>query len=134
MGRYDVRPCPCGSGKDSQWQYDARGIETARTCDACPRNQRWQAIWRDVLVNPNYEADEDIEVEYEDEEPDFDDWQSDWDGEDGVCFADPGGDRGLTAASATNPRNLPCPSCGKANRLTPADRALGYQCDACADW
>ena len=132
MGRYDVRPCPCGSGKDSQWQYDARGIELARTCDAC-HETKMAGYRRDVLVNPNYEADEDIEAEYEDEEPDYDDWQSDWDGEDGICFADPGGKSALRAASATNPRNLPCPSCGKANRLTPADRALGYQCDACAD-
>ena len=39
----------------------------------------------------------------------------------------------LRAASKRNPRNLPCPNCGAANRLTPADRALGYQCDTCAD-
>lgn len=39
----------------------------------------------------------------------------------------------LRAASKRNPRNLPCPTCGAANRLTPADRQRGYQCDACAD-
>lgn len=39
----------------------------------------------------------------------------------------------LRAATKRNPRNLPCPTCGVANRLTPADRARGYQCDACAD-
>jgi hypothetical protein len=39
----------------------------------------------------------------------------------------------LRAASARNPRNLPCPTCRAPNRLTPADRAQGYQCDACAD-
>jgi hypothetical protein len=32
-----------------------------------------------------------------------------------------------------NPRNLPCGSCGTRNVLTPADKARGYQCDACAD-
>jgi len=48
-------------------------------------------------------------------------------------FADPGGNSALRASSKTNPRNLPCPNCGAANRLTPADRARGYQCDACAD-
>ena len=32
-----------------------------------------------------------------------------------------------------NPRNLPCPTCQEPNRLTPADRAQGYQCDSCAD-
>lgn len=48
-------------------------------------------------------------------------------------FADPGGRSALRAATPSNPRNLPCPTCGRANRLTPKDRALGYQCDACAD-
>lgn len=48
-------------------------------------------------------------------------------------FAEPGGRSALRAASRSNPRNLPCPTCGTPNRLTPADRARGYQCDACAD-
>jgi hypothetical protein len=48
-------------------------------------------------------------------------------------FADPGGNSALRRASADNPRNLPCPSCGAENTLTPADRAAGYQCDRCAE-
>ena len=48
-------------------------------------------------------------------------------------FADPGGRSALRAASRTNPRNKPCPTCGRANRLTPRDVSLGYQCDSCAD-
>ena len=48
-------------------------------------------------------------------------------------FADPGGRSALRASSKRNPRNLPCPNCGAKNRLTPADKARGYQCDACAD-
>ena len=59
-----------------------------------------------------------------------------WDGEtddDRSMFADPGGGSALRAASKKNPRNLPCPNCGAKNRLTPADRARGYQCDACAN-
>ena len=48
-----------------------------------------------------------------------------------VHFANPGS--ALRAETPTNPRNLPCPTCGAANRLTPEDRRLGYQCDACAD-
>jgi len=39
----------------------------------------------------------------------------------------------LRASSARNPRNLPCPTCGVKNRLTPADVRRGYQCDSCAD-
>jgi hypothetical protein len=48
-------------------------------------------------------------------------------------FQDPGGRSALRAATKNNPRNLPCPTCGSPNRLTPRDRALGYQCDSCAD-
>lgn len=55
------------------------------------------------------------------------------DDEDRIEFADPGGNSALRAASKRNPRNLPCPTCKRPNRLTPADRALGYQCDSCAD-
>lgn len=48
-------------------------------------------------------------------------------------FADPHGRSALRASSESNPRNLPCPTCRAANRLTPKDKALGYQCDSCAD-
>ena len=52
---------------------------------------------------------------------------------DGVGFSEPGSGSALRAATKRNPRNLPCPNCGKPNRLTPADRARGYQCNQCAD-
>lgn len=48
-------------------------------------------------------------------------------------FADPDGNSALRAASARNPRNLPCPTCKQPNLLTPADKNRGYQCDPCAD-
>lgn len=48
-------------------------------------------------------------------------------------FADPGGNSALRVATKDNPRNLPCPTCGWPNRLTPADEAQGYQCDSCAN-
>jgi hypothetical protein len=50
---------------------------------------------------------------------------------DEIMFAGEGS--ALRAASVSNPRNLPCPSCDRPNRLTPADMAQGYQCDSCAD-
>ncbi len=50
-----------------------------------------------------------------------------------IEFADPGGNSALRAATASNPRNLPCPNCEAPNRLTMQDRARGYQCDECAD-
>ena len=48
-------------------------------------------------------------------------------------FSDPGSRSALRAATRSNPRNLPCPTCGEPNRLTQADRARGYQCNDCAD-
>lgn len=59
---------------------------------------------------------------------DEDDWEID-----GVGFADPGGNSALRAATKDNPRNLPCPTCGWPNRLTPLDVQRGYQCDSCAN-
>jgi hypothetical protein len=57
-------------------------------------------------------------------DPDYDDDRS--------MFADPGGESALRAATPDNPRNLPCPTCGGEDLLTPADVAQGYQCDGCA--
>tara|TARA_Y100000310_G_scaffold339607_1_gene432798 strand:+ start:157 stop:396 length:240 start_codon:yes stop_codon:yes gene_type:complete len=48
-------------------------------------------------------------------------------------FANPGGNSALRRETASNPRNLPCPTCLEPDRLTPADAKLGYQCDTCAD-
>jgi len=50
-----------------------------------------------------------------------------------IEFADPDGRSALRAASKSNPRNLPCPTCKRPNKLTPADKRAGYQCDTCAD-
>ncbi len=56
------RPCPCGSGRASAWQYDARGIPLCRTCVVC--HQRAMGKYRpEVLTNPSYRADEPIEEE-----------------------------------------------------------------------
>lgn len=52
---------------------------------------------------------------------------------DGVGFADPGGNSALRAATRDNPRDCPCPTCGRENVLTRIDRQRGYQCDRCAD-
>lgn len=52
---------------------------------------------------------------------------------DGVGFADPGGRSALRAATKTNPRIYPCPTCGRTNALTRIDVQHGYQCDVCAD-
>ena len=69
-------------------------------------------------------------IEFGDDERDYGD-DEDRRMPDGTTFARPGS--ALRAATARNPRNLPCPTCGQANRLTPADRRAVYQCDTCAD-
>ena len=48
-------------------------------------------------------------------------------------FADPGGRSALRAATKRNPRIYSCPTCGAPRVLTAKDKALGYQCDRCAD-
>lgn len=48
-----------------------------------------------------------------------------------IKFARPGS--ALRAASRTNPRVYPCPTCGTPNTLTMEDVRLGYQCDYCAE-
>lgn len=63
---------------------------------------------------------------------DFDE-RDDFRDDDRDDFADPGGRSALRAASKSNPRNRPCPTCGRKNALTPKDVALHYQCDRCAD-
>lgn len=55
-----------------------------------------------------------------------------YDGDYDCDFAEPGGRSALRRAHKGNLRNLPCPTCHSPDRLTPADRAHGYQCDACA--
>lgn len=70
-------------------------------------------------------------MRYEDE--DYDRAEAEGELGDGTHFAHPGGGSALRAATRDNPRNLPCPNCGAADVLTPADRRKGYQCDACAD-
>lgn len=52
---------------------------------------------------------------------------------DGVGFADPGGNSALRAATRDNPRDRPCPTCGRENVLTRIDVQNRYQCDRCAD-
>jgi hypothetical protein len=54
------RPCPCGSGLESTWNYDARGIPLCRSCVKC-HDIAMSKYRPEVLTNPNYEAEEDIE-------------------------------------------------------------------------
>ena len=55
-----MKPCPCGSGKNSWWENDARGIPLARVCVEC-KSDRLKKYKPSVLKNPNYHANEPIE-------------------------------------------------------------------------
>jgi hypothetical protein len=52
--------CPCGSELWPEEQYDARGIFLCYTCIKC-EDKKISQYRNDVLSNPNYWADEDIE-------------------------------------------------------------------------
>lgn len=56
------RTCPCGSGKPRWPQHDARGIFLCYTCDDC-HDEKMRRYRREVLRDPQYEADEPIEAE-----------------------------------------------------------------------
>ena len=60
MSRYQIRPCPCGSGKDSWWENDARGIPLCRVCQKC-RKEKLGRYRPEVLSDGNYWADEQVE-------------------------------------------------------------------------
>jgi hypothetical protein len=61
MSEYRRTICDCGSGQLSFWRYDARGIPLARTCERCFDERITNRYRWDVLNNPNYHADEQIE-------------------------------------------------------------------------
>jgi hypothetical protein len=66
-GGYDERPCDCGSRLMSRWVLDARNIPLVRACDKC-REDKLSHFRKDVLTNPNYEADEPIEPDEQEEQ------------------------------------------------------------------
>ena len=58
-----MKPCPCGSNKNSWWESDARGIPLARVCVEC-KDTKLKKYKPSVLKNSNYHADEPIEADY----------------------------------------------------------------------
>ena len=60
--RKGERVCPCGSGKASWWERDARGIPLCRVCPDC-KKEKLAKFRPAVLANSNYWADEPIEEE-----------------------------------------------------------------------
>ena len=85
------RKCDCGSGNPRFPNYDARGIFLCSSCEKC-HQRKMSGYRKDVLENPNYDADEPIEPEeyfgqpkagfYPDDDPKAaaqEKWQSLWD-------------------------------------------------------
>jgi hypothetical protein len=62
MMQKDAMKCRCGSGLESEWKFDARGIELCRACSKCWPEKK-KAYRPDVLTDPNYWAEEDIDPE-----------------------------------------------------------------------
>jgi len=58
-----MKPCLCGSGKNSWWESDARGIPLARVCVEC-RDKKLSKFRPEVLTDSNYHCDEPVESNY----------------------------------------------------------------------
>lgn len=57
----DLKHHDC-SRSSSWWEYDARGIPLCKVCSKC-KKIKLSTYRKDVLTDPNYEADEPIEPE-----------------------------------------------------------------------
>jgi len=102
-------------------------------CGWCRENYPDEEHGQAVVKRGEYQLCQECLVEWDQETGDSWNEGEDWEPIDGVGFADPGGSSALRAATADNPRTLPCPTCDAPDRLTPADKRRGYQCDSCAD-
>ena len=57
-----MKPCPCGSERNSWWETDARGIPLARVCVEC-KEKKLNKFRSEVLTNSQYSSCEPIEAE-----------------------------------------------------------------------
>jgi len=58
-----IKYCPCGSGKNSWWESDARGIPLARVCVDC-KSEKLSKFKKSVLTDSNYKTEEPVEEDY----------------------------------------------------------------------
>ena len=54
--------CNCGSGENSYWRSDARGIPLAKVCKQCEK-KKLSTFRPAVLTNSNYHTDEAVNDE-----------------------------------------------------------------------
>ena len=57
-----IKYCPCGSGKNSWWESDARGIPLARVCVDCKKT-KLSKFKPSVLTDSQYQTDEPVDPE-----------------------------------------------------------------------
>lgn len=58
-----MRPCPCGSGENSWWEYDAKGIPLCRVCPDCEEEKL--SRYRPEILSGYTQADVDEPIEEE---------------------------------------------------------------------
>jgi len=58
--RQTIEHCPCGSDEIGEAEFDARGIFLDYLCNHC-RDKKLRKYRPEVLTDPNYETDEEIE-------------------------------------------------------------------------
>jgi hypothetical protein len=56
-----MRPCSCGSGLESWWEYDALGIPLCRVCERC--QQEKLAQYRPEILTGYTQEDVDEPIE-----------------------------------------------------------------------
>jgi len=65
MGLFDTKPCDCGSGLDSAWEFDAQDIPVFRACSEC-LEKKWSK-YRPCIRNGYTQADVDEPIEPDDD-------------------------------------------------------------------
>jgi hypothetical protein len=56
-----MRPCNCGSGLPSWWEYDGQGIPLCRVCEKCQREKL--SHYRPAILRPYTQEDVDEPIE-----------------------------------------------------------------------
>ena len=56
-----MRPCNCGSGLDSWWEYDGNGIPLCRVCERCQEEKL--SHYRPEILRPYTQEDVDEPIE-----------------------------------------------------------------------
>lgn len=60
-----MRPCPCGSGKPSEWEYDAQSIPLCRVCEDC--REKKLSRYRACILTGYTQADVNEPIEPEED-------------------------------------------------------------------